>query len=772
VDRWRVQGAEKGGDFGQQPASKDEHRKGVDQLYLASSNSINQNRWVAEESKRSLHQWQPQRQPPPAAAAVDDDAAAAAAAEFDPGRLVGFLRIEPCLFALFSPAAFRRLVLGCCELLGAPLRDWCSSNAPTPAQQQRVTAGGVSGAAAASDGGRHGSNAAAGEAEGQDVLEIAQIGATAQAFAQAVASANSSAAAPWYSGSSERFDFVRRLLDALVASPACAALREELVSALLLLHTQRPGIEQPEAPTGAAASAALGGKQQQPLSSQQAEFARSAAKALLCRHRDDLLLFAAYARLEAAAGNTKAARKVYESALSMGGAAAAGGGNTSGALARVAVEFADFELAIGGAAAPLRAEAAVTAALSGTPYKPPPSKPTNASSSSSSSSAAAAAGGGGSLSMVGAAARMSARRSFQDHIPQLLATAGGALDAGGAAAVAAAALLELLIGATDGRVAAGVAAARSVLRNVASAVPEVVRRGSVYHERLAVRACGLTVAVALGSLPPCIGGGGGAPATGRAGARGGGDGGKFALISPAEARSALQDALRLYPNNPSLLALLTRLETASFTLTRLRRELHALCERAPSPALWLVTLQSEALRPGGRGRLRSMLEAALSGNVGGGALADAPRALPLPPLKSAAASDDAASASDQHNLPPEQQGEQQLAFWDASPTTCAACPTLWLLHICWERSLHPPDSPHPSDSAHKLLLRAVHACPGAKRLWLGGLGRVAGGLGPRELSGLVGAMGERCMVRTEVLEVMLAALDSEGLAVAVAAGGG
>lgn len=110
--------------------------------------------------------------------------------------------------------------------------------------------------------------------------------------------------------------------------------------------------------------------------------------------------------------------------------------------------------------------------------------------------------------------------------------------------------------------------------------------------------------------------------------------------------------------------------------------------------------------------------------------------------------------------------DDDLTFWAASPASCAACPALWQLHIGWELTNGRPDS------ARKLLLRAVHECPGAKRLWLGGLARLSGGMGPRELSGMMSAMQERLMTRTEVMEVMLAALDSEGLAQEVAVGAG
>jgi hypothetical protein len=703
---------------------------------------------VVEETSRSLDQWQPLRQGQAADAppsAVADDPEAVAAAEIDPARIVGFLRVEPCLFPLTSPGAFSRLVLGCCELLGAPLGDWCCSNAPTPAQQQRLGGGGSTAAADGSAAARL--QAATGDPHPKG--GGGGGGATARLFSEAVVKA--SGGASWFDGSPERWAFVRRLLEALVAAPACGAVGEELGSALLQLHARRPG---------ATAAGPAGG----PAAEREVERARAAAKELLSKRRDDLLLFAAYARLEVAAGNNKAARKVYESALSMGSAAAAGRSGSSGSsgsstLARVAVEFADFELAAGGPAAAARAEAAVVAALGGTPFRPPPSKPDKA------------AGGGDAYSTVAAAARLSARRGFQDSMAQLLSAAdgAGALDAGGAALVAASALLELTMAALDGRLSDGVAAARAVLRNVAAAVPESVRCASVHHERLAVRSCQLAVAAALGRLPVGLvtaaaaraAGGSAAAGKSKAVAAAGPAG-----MTPAEARLALQAALQLYPHNRHLLDLLTRLETASFTLTRLRRELHGLCERAPAPAAWLAAMWAEALRPGGARQLTSMMEAALSGGGQQQQTDAAHGALPLPPPPADASPSSAAAEGGSDDLSSDQTtaaaaaaaAARALAFWPAAPAAVAGCPSLWRLHVAWEVAQGR------SDAAHRLLLRAAHACPGAKALWLAGLKDLAGGMGPRELGGLMGAMGERLVLRTEVLEVMLAALDSEGLA--------
>jgi hypothetical protein len=686
--------------------------------------------------------------------------------------VVDFLRVEPCLFPLDCPEAVRRLVLGCCELLGAPLGDWCCSNAPTPAAQQRLAGGStaaaapaaaawgrgggvesvVSGALGSGGGGIDDGSTASGARDAAAALGAAdplQCGAAARAFEDALAAvlvggeAGGGGGGAWFQGSPGRWAFVAGVLEALTAAAPAGAgvgagLRDAAGAALLGLHARAPG---PAADAGAGTG---GGR----LGAAGADVARGAAKALLARHRDDVLLFAAYARLEAAAGNFKAARKVYESALAMGVGAGGGGegggaGPREAALARVAVEFADFELAQGGALAAERAEAALIAALGGAPYRPPAGKAT-----------ASAQGGGDAPPAAAAAARLTARRRFQERAPGLLAAAGGALDAGSAAMVAAAALLEAVVGAGAGDAAGGVAAARAVLRNVAAAAPAPARRGSLHHERLAVRGVALAVGAALGRLPPGL-----AAAQGRWPAT------AAPAVSPAEARAALREALWLYPHNPALLSLLAALEAAGFTLARLRRELHALRESAPGPALWLAALRAEAVRPGGRGRIRGMLELALSGEPEAGP----PRALPGPPPlpragPPAPGAPDPSGANGEWVWPGGGEGattagagpDGALAFWGASPAAAASCAPLWHLALRWEVSQGR------ADAARKLLLRAAHACPGSKPLWLAGLAAVAGGMGPRELSGLASAMQERVVVRTEVLEVMLEALGSEG----------
>jgi hypothetical protein len=93
-----------------------------------------------------------------------------------------------------------------------------------------------------------------------------------------------------------------------------------------------------------------------------------------------------------------------------------------------------------------------------------------------------------------------------------------------------------------------------------------------------------------------------------------------------------------------------------------------------------------------------------------------------------------------------------LAVWDGY-RGWGHCAGLWQQYMQYELGLGR------LDAARKLFLRAVHAVPGAKGLWLSGFGGVCAGLQPRECSGLLNVMLEReVVVRTDVYEVLLAAL--------------
>ena len=272
------------------------------------------------ELQRSSEQWQPQREPD------------GGGGEADPDCVVTYEDLEDSLWPLSCPAAARQLLLGCLELLGAPMGSWSCSNAATPAQQL-VLGAGLGGA------GRQGAEGGAG-GEGGGATARTQDGAVLQQL-------QVQEAAPWYAATDGRWQFLVRLLGTLVAAGPCRGW-PQLGRALLLLHASQPS---------------------QPDAQARQEAARAAARQLLSQQRDSLLLWDAYAALEAGAGNTKAARKVYDAAFAM---AAAGSGSGGAAAAQqllplLALHAADMELAAG---APARALHALLFALVGGAYAP------------------------------------------------------------------------------------------------------------------------------------------------------------------------------------------------------------------------------------------------------------------------------------------------------------------------------------------------------------------------------------------------------------------
>lgn len=62
----------------------------------------------------------------------------------------------------------------------------------------------------------------------------------------------------------------------------------------------------------------------------------------------------------------------------------------------------------------------------------------------------------------------------------------------------------------------------------------------------------------------------------------------------------------MYPRSSQLLGLLAWAEVRAHTVSRLRRDLRALCGAdAPSPAAWLLALRCEALLPGAGHRVQA-----------------------------------------------------------------------------------------------------------------------------------------------------------------------
>jgi hypothetical protein len=542
-------------------------------------------------------------------------------------------------------------------------------------------------------------------------------------------------------------------------------------------------------------------------SQQQLSAARAAAKQLLSDQQENLLLYDAYGCLEAAAGQVKTARKVFETALALAttAAAAAAAGTAAGpargtsaqdstpaaaameAAAWLAVHLAQLELTAGGAAGWAKAHVALHALLTRQQLQVSAAVEAAGSSSSQGQQQTQQQQGGGLLADVQLRA---ARVKFQQEIPGLISSAGGFLTPAAVSTIAAAALFELVVGLRRNDAAAGLDAAVAVCKQVGAAVPEAVRATSAQHEQLAVLQIHMLVAAATGSvrvLAPGLGvqessKGGGASST-RSNASTSVDSALAASLAaavpPARAREALAAALQLYPHSRGLLQLQVALDHACLTLSGLRRQLASLLEMNPSPGLWAVALQAEALRPGGRVRLGVLFERALSAPT---ALQwhqqerlqrqrntrawDAACADLAPPPRQPGQQDGQGQAQQQRQQllqqPVTAQGRaavlQDLSVWDGYRGWGHCEAGLWQQYIQHELDLGR------LDAARKLFLRAVHAMPGNKGLWLSGFGAVCTSMQPRECSGLLNVMQERqVLVRTDVYEVLLAAMAEKQL---------
>lgn len=751
-------------------------------------------RWVEEEASCSAAQWQPLRTdgtaPGSTAAAGQptDSQAGDDSSHPDPARIAGLDCVEPCLFLLRSAAALRRLVLGCVELLGVPMGlqgvPWCSSNSPTPWQQQTLSTAQTAGFGGSRGGGW--SDAAADGAAADASLPQPQ-----QQLWQPCRQA------PWYAASDDRWQWAVNLLQRLVAGGPCSDWHE-LCQALMVLQASKPsdaaagqagsapeGLQQLTLDGAAAADTAGSGGGPWP-SQQQLPAARTAAKQLLSDQQDNLLLYDSYGCLEAAAGQLKTARKIFETALTLATAAAAAASDSGGqqdaasgpaaAAPLLALHLAQLELTAGGKADLGKAHAALHALLAGQQLQV-------AAGAEASTAAAAAAGTSkqqpqqqaAALGLLADAQLRDARVKFQQRVPELIASAGGFLTPAAAGTIAAAALFELVVGLRSGHAAAGLDAAVAVCKQVTAAVPEAVRASSAQHEALSVLQCHLLVAAAAGrsrALAPRLAfhnSSSGKGGTSSSAADPVLAAALAAAVPPARAREALAAALRLYPRSQPLLQLQVTLDHACYTLSGLRQQLAALLEAQPSPGLWTVALQAEAMRPGGRVRLGVLFERALATptvlqwhqqerlqrqrkkQAWAAALAAAG-------MRQQAGAASAAAEQQQALLmqPVTAQGSAaallDVAVWDGY-RGWGHCAGLWQQYIRYELGLGR------LDAARKLFLRAVHAVPGAKGLWLSGFGGVCAGLQPRECSGLLNVMQEReVVVRTDVYEVLLAAM--------------
>ncbi|KAK9818916.1 hypothetical protein WJX81_005554, partial [Elliptochloris bilobata] len=572
-------------------------------------------RWGAQEQARDSAQFLPLRvRPAPGEEAGAEDAGAAATSAED--RLVEFDEVRECLLTLDEPAAQRRLALQLLELLGAPLGAWRCSNAaardtdaavalgpelagalaalagdgvnPNPDPNRGADSNGKAlGAAGGSragaawlspegfygrlDGPAGGAPAADGSGAAVPVSE-ARPAAAAPGAACAGAQPPPPAAPAWFQASEERRGFLARALEALLDAtfPDDARLAGVLlaVEAAPVVDLDRGG----------------------PAPDQSPDWARAggAAQRLLGARRDNLALWGAYAALQARAGQLKAARKVYDTALSALATNAAARTRHAAPLALAAAE-AELRRIAGAAAdrypdsAPTGVAAGVPRALhllawlgSGGPYE---RMRTGAK--------------GAPAELPDAARLLEARRGFQAMLSARLGEGGSpsTADAYPAAAceglppstvavVAAAALFERLLPAAGAKLG-GWGAAAAVYEQALAAAP----LSSAAHEELAERHCALLAEAAAAGAPG---------------------------FTPGRVHCALHAALEVYPHSPALLGALASAELRARTGARLRRALAAAAAAAPGVATALLALRCEAALPAAGHRVQALLERAVA----------------------------------------------------------------------------------------------------------------------------------------------------------------
>lgn len=76
-------------------------------------------------------------------------------------------------------------------------------------------------------------------------------------------------------------------------------------------------------------------------------------------------------------------------------------------------------------------------------------------------------------------------------------------------------------------------------------------------------------------------------------------------------------ALKLWPRNGELVAMLTAAGEAARGAARLRGDLAAACAAGPAPVAWLLALRCEAVRPGAGVHLQPLFERVVGSREGG-----------------------------------------------------------------------------------------------------------------------------------------------------------
>jgi len=547
-----------------------------------------------------------------------------------------------------------------------------------------------------------------------------------------------SGAVPWFLLHERRRLLLSRLLQALVGSAGPLQEHPHLCMALLLLEAVDAVPEhldpkqQGQAQEQQRWAQLLPWWQQQLQQLPQAERAREAAKGLLAKQRNNLAMWGALARLEVAAGQTKAARRIFDMAL-QAACALPSELQRQAVLPQLALQYANAELELGSAGA-TSGKVAVQRAhhvlqwLLQVSFGSSTGAPGSTVSSTAAAGDQAQAGVAVPFTPYSAAASgqlpasltddavTAARCGFGASVPWLMTslqagTAAATAAAGAAAAVAAAALFEVLTERQQQAPAGtgGLRAALAAFKNVTGSVPAAARASSGIHEWLQTFVCRLMVheqqqQQARLAAPTSSGG-----------------------LTPSQLRAHLLSAMVLYPSNESLIALMEVSERSAHAYVRLRQLLTSAAELRPTPVLLAAAVRADV------GRLMEVLPAA-------GAPAGAWKA----------------PGSSSRGVPGARMAAMRVAPLlekAAAAGKLAACPMLWHMYLRFEVGQGR------MDAARRVFLRAIRECPAAKTLWMEGLQALQQALPPREVSELISIAGDKGVrLRTEVMEVMLEAL--------------
>ena len=653
--------------------------------------------WLNIERNRDLEQWEGKRK---------DETAMLNEEESDfqneennclenPLRWISWEDITPHLIFLSDPIAKEILLYGCLSLLGVPVPS------VTPLAALQNSADEI--AIAATWLGIGGPSLKTPDPAAGNLDSWAWLSGVGQERAIF----NTTRQLPFWATSSERHACVVHCLRALVSgpfkqSPGIISTALEVASwsilssleGLRLPHdasTQHPPSDQnlpPELSTQVAPGtwiAALG------FPKRDWAAGKTFAKELLEEQRDNLTLWAAFAKLEARAGRGKAARKAYSACLGNVIATYSAAGSsllnktTSSGVDPGALGLADLvlgwaQLEIGAA---MTFESSSDHLVFGESSKlfPIPMLCVLRATPQALHGAIRPLlwlGSGGKVPLTQVESEtfsrehiIEARRGYQDAVLRVMRDGAGKFGPTEAMGVAAAAAMEVLVGAVEGAgggVGSGVGAALALYHQVLEALSSnletikpasksllygskgrltAVAMVSAAVEELDIARCALAVDAAVHAVHG---------------------------VPPSLARDLVLAALQKYPSSAPLLRMLRCVELSSHAVSALRRSLNTLVSSSPTAAAWLTLIGVEVGTRAPRTAIRAALQRAVTHPVG------------------------------------------------------QRCPVLWRTFLRFERAVGSPEA------VHRVLLRGVEACPWSKALWIDGLDMLNGYIKPRELT--------------------------------------